>query len=80
MDHHQIANIALDEVEWGILISSDAKRQNHGTVSVVLEDNAPGRQKEFVLYGAPLDCRREKDDMISRRREVRGMSKWRASG
>lgn len=80
MDRHQIANIALDEVWWGISIDSDAttkRKQNHRSVSVVLEDNASGIQKKSVLDGAPPDC---KDDTISRRREVRGgMSEWRGA-
>lgn len=85
MDRHQIANIAPDEVRWGILIGSDAtreRRQNHTSVSVVLEDNASRRQKKSVevLDGAPPDYRWKKDDTISKRREVRGaMSEWRTS-
>lgn len=83
LDRHQIANIALDEVWWGKSIGSDAtteRRRNHKSLSVVLEDNASGRRKGPVLDGAPPDCGWKKDDMISRRREVRGgMSEWRAS-
>jgi len=83
LDHHQIANISLDEVWWGISIGSDAtteRRQNHKSVSVVLEDNASGRQKETVLDGAPPDYSWKKDDTISRQREVHGdMSEWRTS-
>jgi hypothetical protein len=83
LDRHQIANIAPDEVWWGISIGSDEteRRENQRSVSVVLEDNASGIQKKFVLDGAPPDCGRKKDDMISRRREVRDcMSEWRAFG
>jgi hypothetical protein len=82
LNRHQIGNIALDEVGWGISIGSYAmteRRQNHKSVSVVLEDNAWGRQKKSVLDGAPPDYNWKKDDKISRRREVRGcMSEWRA--
>jgi hypothetical protein len=84
LDRHQIANIALDEVWWGISIGPDAtteRRQNQKSpVSVVLEDNASGKQKKSVLDGRPPVHRWKKDDTISRRREVRGgMSEWRTS-
>ena len=83
LDRHQIANIALDEVEWEISIGSDAtteRRQGQRLVSVVLEDNASGIQTKSVLDGARPDCSWKKDDMISRRKEVRGcMSEWRTS-
>ena len=83
MDRHQIANIALDEVWWGISIGSDATaegRQNRKSVSVVLDYNASERQEKSVVDGAPLDYSWKKDDTISRRREVRGcISEWRAS-
>jgi hypothetical protein len=72
LDRHQIANIALDEVWWGISIGSDATTERSRSVSVVLEDNASGIQKKSVLYGAPPDCSWKKDDTISRRGEVRG--------
>lgn len=83
MDRHQIANIALDEVWWGISIGSDAtteRRGNHKSVLVVLEDNASRREKKSVLDGAPPDCSWKKNDTISRRRVVRGgMPEWRTS-
>jgi hypothetical protein len=83
LDRHQIENIALDEGWWGISIGSDAtteRRRNHKSVSLVLEDNASGRQKKSVLDGAPPDYSWKRDDTVSRRREVRGdMSVWRTS-
>jgi hypothetical protein len=83
LDRHQIANIALDEVWWGISIGSDAtmeRRWNHKSASVVSEDNASGRQKKSVLDGAAPDYSWKEDDTISRRREVRGgMSERRTS-
>ena len=69
MGRHQIANIALDEVGWGISTGSDATtgvRQNHGSVSVVLEYNASVREKVSVLNGAPPDGSWRGDDMISK--------------
>jgi hypothetical protein len=83
LDRHQIVNIALDEVWWGVSIGSDAttgRRQNRMSALVALGDNASERQKKSVLDGVPPDCSWKKDDTISGRREVRGcMSKWRAS-
>jgi hypothetical protein len=69
LDRHQIANIALDEVGWGISTGSDVMtgvRQNHGSVSVVLEYNASVREKVSVLNGAPPDGSWRGDDMISK--------------
>jgi hypothetical protein len=83
LDRHQIANIALDEVWWGISIGSDAtmeRRQNHKSASVVLEDNASGTQKKSDLDGAAPDYSWKEDGTISRQREVHGgMSERRTS-